>query len=173
MPRYSSINVREAALLNNPTSVRNREAAAVYENLSNYENLPADAKLSWSGDIDFDDKTEDLSLTFSVESYAQRLNNRLITQVGNFPEPGDFGWNFEYLYSLNVVEQKRLFPRILRDIRDAVTKDPDTLSVTDVRIYIEIQEDALTHFIIVELVVRPRSINEELQIVFELTPSGE
>jgi hypothetical protein len=173
MPRYSNVNIRESYLLNNPTSIRNRVPAAVYENLPNYDNLSADAKLSWGGDIDFDEKTDDLALTFSVESYAQRINNRLITQLGQFPEEGNFGWDFNYLYQMNIVEQRKMFPTILRNVRDSVLQDPDTLSVTDVKVYTELDETTFTHSIIVELVVRPRSINEDVAIVFELTPSGE
>lgn len=168
MPRYSEINVRDYRLLPNPTSVRNRVPEADYSDLPAYANLSADAKLNWSGDINFDEKTGDVAVTFSVESYAQRLNNRLITQSGEFPEPGDFGWNFNYLYNMSVVEQRRMFPQIIRDIRDAAMDDPDTKKVEDVTVGIERNIDTFTHLIIVKLIVRPKSVDDLLEIIFEI-----
>lgn len=167
MPRYDKVNIRDHRLLENTVPVRNRRRAADPKKLSHYENLSTDVKLNWSGDVVFNEKTQDLNLTFTVEAYAQSLYHRLVTQKGQHPDNGDFGWDFDYLYNLNLVEQKRMLPRVIRDVRDAVQADPDTLSVRDVRAYIE-RNDWQSHNIIIIVTAQPRSINDVVEITFEL-----
>lgn len=171
MPRYDSLNVRDFRLLNNTVPVRNRAPVANFRGLTSYDNLTSDAKLDWSGDLVFDEKSQDLELAHTVEAYVQNLYHRLVTQSGQHPESGEFGWSYSYLYSLNVVEQKRMLPKVIRDVRDAIKSDLDTLAVIDVSAYIE-RIDSHHHNIVIEAIVKPRSVNDELQITFELDATG-
>lgn len=172
MPRYDTLTIRDYRLLENTVPVRNRPPRENTESLQNYENLSADVKLNWSGDFIFDDKTQDLLLTQTVESYAQSIYHRLVTQRGEFPFDSNFGWDFHYLYQMNVVEQRQILPRVVRDVRDAVQLDEDTLSVINVTAFIE-RMDQQSHNIIVEVTARPRSIENNVQIVFELDATPE
>lgn len=172
MPRYDVLDVTDVKLINNTPPIRSLDVPVDFSKLDNYANLSADAKLTWSGDIIFDESTGDLGLSYTVESYVQRLYHRLITQTGEFPESSTFGWNFEYLFQLTVIDQQKFLNKIIRDIRDAVYQDGDTLSVINVTAKIN-QLDSQSHTIEIELTVRPKSINDVLQVTFQMNPSPQ
>lgn len=167
MPRYDIVNLEDYRLLNNTVPVRNRTRNWKNEQLSNYTNLGSDLQVNWSGDLIIDEQTQDLKITTKLDAYAQRVYHRLITQLGQFPENETFGWNFEYLYSVNIVEQRRLLPKIINDIKNSVGADEDTLSVQDVTAQIQRTSDQ-QHNIIIFIIARPKTIQDSVQLVFSL-----
>lgn len=170
MPRYSTVNIRDIQLLGNTPPIRGVDRSIDPSKLYNYSNLSSDVKLDWNGDLSFNDDEHDFQLSHTVEAYVQGLYFRLATQRGQYPEDGNFGWNFQYLYNLTVVEQQALLPRVVNDVRSAVMADPDTLSVADVTAYIE-RLDEHTHSIVIEITAKPRSVQDQIVLTIEMTPS--
>lgn len=160
MPRYSSLQVTNVSVRNNSIPpISSTDLPQNFNNLPKYENLSNDLKVGWDGDLEIDTKTGDFALAFQIEAYVQNLYHRLITQIGRLPGDSTYGWDFEYIYSLNILQQKQLLPVMINDISAAVSNDPDTLIVHDVTGRIVYNPDNFTHNLEFELIVTPKGIN--------------
>lgn len=165
MPRYTSFQLQNYRLLGNTPPISALEQAANYKNLLEYANLANDLKLSWDGDIRLSDSyIVDFELAYTVEAFVQNLYHRLITQVGRLPDDDTFGWNFEYLYQLNVEQQSQLLAVIIKDVENSIKNDPDVLFVADVTGQIVVNEDYQTHNIEITVTVQPKGIKDLVEI---------
>lgn len=165
MPRFSSFQVRSAQILDNspPLSVESKRAALQNKN---YTSLSNDLKISWDGDLKIDPNTGDYALSFNLEAFTQRLYRRMITNIGNYPGDTTFGWNFEYLFSLSLADQKIMLPTVAKTVKASLESDPEVASVGNIRVYIE-RIDWQTHKIVIETQVIPLGYNQQVNIALE------
>lgn len=171
MPRYDNVVIRDVRIKKNAASVRDSEGVGDFSSVRQYENISNDAKVDWSGDIVFDESTGDLLLAYNIEALVQNIYHRLITNLGSQPGEPSYGWPFEYLYQLNVVQQKALLPKMVRDIETSLKRDPDIVSVLDVRARIE-RQDMQTHNVIIEIEIKPKGVSDILEASFGLDIGG-
>lgn len=165
MPRYSSFQVKSAQTLQNspPLSVSDKLEAA---NNKNYLELANDMRISWDGDLKIDSNTGDYIISYNLEAFTQRLYRKLITQQGTYPGDPNFGWNFEYLFSLPLKEQENMLPYIAKDIKKSLEQDPEVSTVSDLILRI-VRDDFRSHKIEIEVLVIPFGYNNQVNLVLE------
>lgn len=165
MPRYSAFQVKSAQTLQNspPLSVSDKLEAASNKN---YLSLSNDIRISWDGDLKINPNTGDYIISYNLEAFTQRLYRKLITQQGSYPGDSNFGWNFEYLFSLPLKEQENMLPYIAKDIKKSLQNDPEVASVSNLILRI-VRDDARSHKLEIEVLVIPSGYNNEVSIVLE------
>lgn len=166
MPRYSSFQVKSAQILQNSPPLNQFSASLAQQNNKNYTALNNDLKISWDGDLKIDPNTGDYTVSYGLEAFTQRIYRKLITQQGNYPGDESFGWNFEYLFSTPIAEQKKFLPYIADNIKSVLEQDQEIASVADVTVKI-VRNDYQTHNIVIEIQVIPVGYNSQVNLILE------
>jgi len=160
MPRFSSFQLNNIRILKNTPPITDVNPPN-FQTLRIYSQIANDLKLTWDGDIQFDTETNDLAIAYNLEAYIQNLYHRIITQVGRLPADGNYGWNFEYLYQISVIEQRQVLRDIITDISNTILQDPDTLTLENIAAQI-INTGEGQHNIEINIEIRPKKSPETI-----------
>lgn len=165
MPRFSQVSLQEVVIGDNYVPLVPHDRNINFKEL--YVHVPSDLLLSWNGDLVFDHETMDYKVADHLIAWVQRLYLMLITQKGTNPEAPNFGWDFEYLIDLSDFEATKLLPQVIRDVKDALESDPDTLKVEDIVASV-VRKDNQTSYIKLDIYVKPKNFSDIVQLSLKI-----
>lgn len=153
-----SVNVYK----DNPQSLL-QDVGFLRQNLIEKETSFNDIQLTWDGDINLDDREEDVKVFSSLDSFVQMVFIFLKTQIGTLPGDSTFGTELENIIgATNQINIKTLAFRLKKGLESLEGID----FVDDVSISIARKEQH--RILLIEVSVKPRDFDFNLSLLFSL-----